>query len=227
MADQDPLQKIRDREHFYENVESLAKHLDKYFKSEEMTVFHEVLSLDFHLDVYLINRKEDNFKMLLTSGMSLLPMTVPDEVENKNEYQFAELMLLLPKDIEFPEVHTSEEGSGWLITMLKETARFPHHYDTWLSIGHTLQATHEITPYNDDDDDDDFVGCLILPSATFGEDFTTFYSGDRKINIYSIFPLYKDELEYKIEHGFSRFFDFLIEGNVPEIFNVNRVGLIK
>lgn len=221
--DKDLLKDIHSREHFYENIESLDKHLNKFCKEREITVFHEILSPDFHLDVYFINRKRDNFNMLITSGMSLLKMNVSDDVENKEDYSFAELMILLPKELEFEKVHTGEEKNGWIISMLKETARFPHHYDTWLGIGHTLQATYDLQPYSEDTD---IVGCAILPSITFDEDFTEFYSSDRKINIYSLFPLYKNELEYKIENGYNKFIDILAEANAAEVFNPGRKNLI-
>lgn len=221
--DKDLLKDIHSREHFRENIECLAKHVDKFCNDDETTVFHEMLSLDFHLDVYFINRKEDNFNILITSGMSLLKMNVPEDVEDRDDYTFAELMILLPKELEFEKVHTGEEKNGWIISMLKETARFPHHYNTWLGIGHTLQATHDLQPYREDTE---FVGCAILPSVTFDEDFTEFYSEDRKINIYSLFPLYKNELEYKIGNGYSKFIDILAEANAAEIFNPKRNNLI-
>lgn len=58
-------------------------------------------------------------------------MTLPDSVPDKDKYKFAELMLLVPKDVTFSTV-TGEGGNDWIIAMLKEAARFPHHYDTWL-----------------------------------------------------------------------------------------------
>ena len=221
--DKELLKNIHNRTHFYENVESLATHLDKFCREGETTVFHEMLSLDFHLDVYYINRKEDNFNMLITSGMSLLKMQVPEDLEDKEDYSFAELMLLIPKKLDFEEIHTGEEKNGWIISMLKETARFPHHYDTWLSFGHTLQQTADLQPYHPDTE---FVGCAILPSVTFDEEFTEFYSADKKINLYSLFPLYKDELEYKIKNGYSKFMDVLAEANAAEIFNPKRENLV-
>ncbi len=78
--------------------------------------------------------------------------------------------------------------------MLKENARFPHHYDTWLTIGHTLQATADMEPYAEQTE---YTGVGILPSVNFDEDFTTIQAGENRINIYSVFPLYADEMNYK------------------------------
>jgi len=212
-------EKFSTRKSYDHHPEALAEHLNQYYESEEITVFHEMVSPDFHLDVYFINGKDDDFNILLTSGMSLLEMHVPDVVEDKAAYKFAEIMILLPKSIEFEKSYPNESENNWIMSMIKETARFPHHYDTWLSIGHTLQATADMKPYSEQTN---YVGMVILPSVTFDEEFTTIQAGDELINIYTIFPLYKNELEYKIEYGYDALIDKLIEKNVEEIFDKQR-----
>jgi hypothetical protein len=216
-------EKFRNRTYFDNHPEAIANHLDKFYKSEEITVFHEMVSLDFHLDIYFINSAEDDFNILLTSGMSLLEMTVPDNVDNPELYKFTELMILLPKSIEFGKVFPSGNENDWLIGMMKETARFPHHYDTWLNIGHTLQANADMETYSKETY---YVGLVVLPSVTFDEEFTTIKAGDEIINIYSIFPLYQNELEYKIANGYNALLDKLIEKNGKEVFNPKRENLL-
>ena len=225
--DNELIKKMQARKHYYENVECLVKHLDKYFKSGEITVFHEMLSLDFHLDVYFIQPQKEKYNLLVTSGMSLLEMQVSESIKNKEDYLFAELMLLIPKNLEFDKTLPNKEGNenAWIINMMKETARFPHHNETFLAEGHTLQAWSDITQAYDKGTN--FVGCILLPSATFQEDFTQIICDDRKINIHSLFPLYKDELEYEIQNGYSKFFDLLIENDVKEIFDNNRKNLLE
>jgi len=222
--DRDILKDINGEEHFYENIESLEKHLDRFFEDDEITVFHEMLSLDFHLDVFLINCADNDFNILMTSGMSLLKMNVPESIESPEDYHFCELMVLVPKDIEFEEVYTGREKNSWIISMLKEAARVPHHNESWLAVGHSLQATTDLEPYTEETE---FSGCVVLPSVTFDEDFTEFYSEDRKINIYSLFPVYRNELEYKIENGYSKFLDLLIEANTKEVMDLERKNLLK
>jgi len=218
------IEKFQNKKFIGEHVECLEKHLSKYFDDGDMTVFHEMLSLDFHLDVYFIKLKDSNFNMLITSGMSGYEMTVDESIEDREDYLFSELMILVPKDITFSDVHTGKEKNGWLISMLKETARFPHHYDTFLSIGHTIQATADLEPYSQETD---FIGCLVLPSVTFDESFTEFTCGEHKINIYSLFPLYKNELEFKIKNGYNKFVELLQEADPEEIIDNSRVNLIR
>jgi len=221
------IKKMQERKHYHENVECFEKHLGKYFKSDEMTVFHEIASMDFHLDVYFIQPKNEQYNLLITSGMSLLEMQVPERIENKEDYLFAELMLIIPKELEFDKTLPNKEGSknAWIIDMMKQTARFPHHHDTFLTESHTLQAWADITqPY---DENTNFVGCILLPSATFDENFMQLTCDNRKINIFSLFPLYKNELEYKLQNGYNNFLDILIESDLKEIFDNNRRNLLE
>ncbi|WP_421945142.1 suppressor of fused domain protein [Pedobacter sp.] len=218
----DFFEKFKSKEHFYHHSELISEHLDKRYKSEEITVFHEIFSPDIHLDVYFVNSKQHEFNFLLTAGMSTIEMTVPNAVENPEDYKFAELMLLLPKSIGFGKV-TGENPNDWLIEMLKESARFPHHYDTWLSIGHTLQATADMEPYSENTI---YTGIVVLPSVTFDEDFTSLQAGENVINIYSAFPLYEDEMNYKIKNGYNALLDKLIDKNAKEIFDYNRANLL-
>ena len=73
----------------------------------------------------------------------------------------------------------------------------------------------------------EFVGALILPSVTFDKDFTEIVRDGRKINIYNIFPLYKDELEFKIENGYNKLLDLLIKANGKEVLDLKRKSLIS
>ena len=220
----DIIEKFQNRKHYPEHAEAIDDHLSKFFEEEDMTVFHEMLSLDFHMDVYFIKPKESNFNILLTSGMSGYEMTVPENIEDREDLLFAELMILIPKDIDLAQVHTGKKKNDWLISMLKYTARFPHHYDTFLSVGHTIQATADLEPYSDETD---FVASIVLPSVTFDEDFTEFMCGENKINIYGLFPLYKNELEFKIKNGYSKFVDLLQESNPEEKIDNKRKNLIQ
>lgn len=213
-----------DRKHYYEHAEWIADHLDEFFDENLMTVFHEISTLDLHLDVYLIEPKNVSFKILMTSGMSTLKMNVSEQAENPQELEFAELMMLIPKDIEFDQLYTAKNKNDWIITILKRTAKFPHFYDTWLGIGHSIQAEEDMTPYGSDTD---FVGALVLPSVTFDEKFTKINKNGRQINIYNVFPLYKNELEYKIENGYNKLLDFLIKANAKEVLDLNRKNLIS
>ena len=212
-----------DKKKYHEHAEWIDDHLSKFFDDNLVSVFHEIPMLDLHLDVYFIKPENASYNILLTSGMSTLKMKVSEQAENPKDLEFAELMMLIPKSIEFEQVYSGENKNDWIISVLKRTAKFPHFYDTWIGIGHTIQAEEDLTPYGNDTE---YVGALILPSVTFDKNFTEINNNGRKINIYNVFPLYKNEMEFKIEKGYGNFLDVLIEANGKEILDLNRKNLI-
>jgi len=217
---------MKEEDFLSEHIECVENHLAEYFDEDEMTVFHEIFSPGLRMDVYYIKPKSAKFNLLVTSGMSGYAMKVPEAVKQRKDLLYAELMIIIPKDVEFSPVHTGEGGdkNAWYISMLKQTARFPHLYETFLTIGHTLQATEDLKPYSDETD---FVACMVLPSVTFDEDFTKVMCGENKINIYSLFPLYQNELEFKVRHGYNAFVGLLQKGNPEEKINNKRENLIR
>ncbi|MDC8003606.1 suppressor of fused domain protein [Aureisphaera galaxeae] len=213
-----------ERKHYYEHTEWIAEHISQYFGESPASVFTEIPVLDLRVDVHLIRPENAPFNILLTSGMSTLEMEVDEGIENPEELAFAELMLLIPKNIEFGQVYTGENVNDWILTILKRTAKFPHFYNTWIGVGHTIQAEADLSPYGHDTD---YVAGIILPSLTFDRNFTEIRRDGRKINIYCILPLYMNELEFKIEKGYNAFVDLLKKWNGPEILDLNRENLIS
>ncbi|CAL2076141.1 suppressor of fused domain protein [Tenacibaculum sp. 190524A05c] len=220
---QDIFDYFANKEYFDDHDDWISEHLDKYFQSEEISVFHEFIAFDFKVHIYFIQPKKYSFNILLSSGMSSLKMNVPDEVENKKELEFSELMMLIPKDITFSEVYTGESKNDYLISMLKHSAKFPHFNETWMGIGHTICADENYGPYSNETN---FVGGVLLPSVTFDEDFTKIKREGTIINLYTFFPLFKNEIKYKIKNGYSALFDLLIKSNMKETFDNNRNNLI-
>ncbi len=202
---------------------AISKHLSNYYEDDELSVLHEVVPLDFNLDVYLVQSEQHNFNILLTSGMSSMAMQLQEGIEDPDQYKFAELMLILPKSIEFGNFQNNDSPNGWIVSMLKQTARFPHHYATWLGIGHSIQNDEFGNPYQEDSK---YVGAVVLPSVTFEEEFTALQVGENLINIYSLFPMYQEELQYKIDNGYNDLLNLLIDHNVDEIFELERKPLV-
>lgn len=210
--------------HYHEHAEWIDDHISSFFDDNLVSVFREIPTWDLHLDVYYIKPENAAFNILLTSGMSTLKMNVSEEADNPKEVEFAELMMLIPKSIEFEQIYSGENKNDWIISMLKRTAKFPHFYDTWIGIGHTIQAEEDLTPYGSETN---YVGAIILPSVTFDKKFTEITNNGRKINIYNVLPLYKNEMEFKIEKGYNNFLEVLIQSNGKEILDLNRKNLIS
>lgn len=212
---------FRDKPQYAHHFELIDNHISNYFKGSEIHVFHEIPTLDIHLDVYMIKPRDAEYEVLLTSGMSSMKMNVSEVGNNANDYEFAELMVLIPKGIDFGSIYPGGTKYDWIISMIKQSAKFPHFYDTWIGVGHTLQATNDMNPYSSDTN---YCGCLVLPTMTFPKDFQKIQSPHGIINIYSLFPLYKEELEFKIKNGFNEFVKFLVKNNTREVIEFNRVN---
>ena len=72
------------------SLEAISDHIEQYVGNIDI-VFHEIVSDMVHIDVHWVKpTKEKPFHTLITSGMSDLPMTVPEELE---EHQYAELSI--------------------------------------------------------------------------------------------------------------------------------------
>jgi hypothetical protein len=215
---------FRDKQQYTEHYDLLDKHIDRHFTGADINVFHEIPTLDIHLDVYHIKPKNSEFELLLTSGMSSIAMNVSEIPNGSQSYQFAELMTLIPKGIDFGIMYPSKTKYDWIISMIKQSAKFPHFYDTWIGVGHSIQADENMGPYSDDTA---FCGCLVLPTMTFPKDFQKVHSPNGTINIYGLFPLYKEELTFKIQNGFNEFMQFLIKNNANEVIDFKRVNYCK
>ena len=69
------------------------------FPDHKSFVFHELLSDLVHIDVHVICPDEElPFYVLYTTGMSDLPMTLPEEIAEQELYRRSELYLFLPGD---------------------------------------------------------------------------------------------------------------------------------
>lgn len=122
-------------DHSDSSMEVICAHFDKHVGPAE-TVLHEIISSRVHLDVHIVRPNAQWQHILLyTTGMSDLPMTVPEGAE---EFRFAELAMVLPSNWPLSDAKFKDERNYWPVRWLKTLARFPHDYDTWLSYGHTM-----------------------------------------------------------------------------------------
>lgn len=80
-------------------AECVEAHMEKCFGPTQ-SVYHEVISDLVHLDVHTVAlTNERPFYILFTTGMSDLPMTLPEHIADDPEYACrAELLIGLPPD---------------------------------------------------------------------------------------------------------------------------------
>ena len=179
-----------------EEMEAIEGHIQQYFGEFEH-VFHELVSPDIHVDICVVPPSEERgYYTLVTMGMGAHRMNVPEELA---EYKLerAELVIALPPDWKLDGESMKGERWYWPIGLLKVLARLPIASDSWLGFGHTMDKE---SPFAEDTE----LCAAILTGPQGmgvgdGGEVCTLPSGE-EVNFYQVIPLYRDEMEYKLEH---------------------------
>lgn len=195
--------------------EAIAGHLDTWIDGEPW-VLSEIVSEAIKLDLFIYPpTPEREVYTIVTCGMSEAPMTVPEGAE---EWNRCELVLLLPADWPVPEYGEdiaksafTDDKNYWPIRAMKEAAHLPRLYDTWLTYGHTI-ATDDGEPYAGTD----FTGLLVGPEMTLDEGFDALEYDGNKIWFWGLYPLYSDEMEFKLAEGAEALFERMFDKQIPE-----------
>jgi hypothetical protein len=97
--------------------------------------------------------------------------------------------------------------------MLKTIARLPIYLENWLGSGHTAQyedgsPLSETAGYN---------SCVLLPSLGMENQYVKPLKlgqlWSKKIAFYQIFPLYQEELDFKLAHSLDELLDKMDMGD--------------
>jgi hypothetical protein len=197
-------------------IEAVAAHVAKYVGSPD-NVFHEIMSDLVHIDVHVVSpTPERNWYTLVTSGMSDLAMAVPEGAE---EFAHAELLICLPPDWPMTQEAFEDERNYWPIRWLKMLARMPHEYETWLGAGHTVPTGDPPEPYAAGTK---LCCMLVMPPVTVEEGFHQLEAGGKVIHFYALYPLYKEEMDYKLKKGAEGLLEKFDKAGVTEVVDVAR-----
>ena len=200
------------------SVKLVDCHLDQFFnENEDIVVFDEIESEVIHRDIFFIKANEGRpYHILLSCGMSALPMKVPNDVESS---PYAEVMILLPKEWNLNYDSFDDDLNYWPIRLMKELMMLPHPNETWLGFGHTFG--HE-----EDEEFAEGIGfnaVMLAHSMELSEDFMQIELEDEQVvTIYTLIPLYKEELEFKKKNGASALLERFDEYDVEEIVKIGR-----
>ncbi|TDO25794.1 suppressor of fused domain protein [Sediminibacterium goheungense] len=207
-----------------ENIEAISNHIENCVGKVE-TVFHEIVSDIVHIEVHWVKPTDKfPFHTLVTSGMSDLPMTIPDGYDIN---QYIELCILLPEnwtidgtDFQTMEEAFQDENNYWPVRWLKAIARFPHEYETFLGYGHTIPNGELAAPFSENTK----LGCmLLLPSLSLGNNFFELKVNEEKtINFYCLYPLYKEEMDFKLKKGTDELINKFEKYNIRDVVDINR-----
>jgi len=200
-----------------EYIEEISNHIEKHLGPVE-TVFHELVSDKVHIDVHFVKpTQEFPYVRLVTSGMSDLPMSTP---EDERIPKYAELLITLPGDWRLVQKDMEDERWYWPIRLIKTLARLPHQHQTWLGWGHTVPNGDPSSRYAENTK---FCGAIILPSVTVPEEFRTLsIPGVKTITFYSVVPLYEGEMNLKLRFGTDELLKRFDKHSVSDIVDLRR-----
>lgn len=205
------------------SVEIVDNHLDHFFdENEDIVVFDEIESEIIHRDIFFIKANQDRpYHILLSCGMSALPMNVPKDTESS---EYVEIMILLPKEWNLEHDSFSDEKNYWPIRIMKEIMMSPHENKTWFGFGHTFG-------YEEDDEFAEGVGfnsVMLAHSMELSDDFTQIQLENEKVvDIYTLIPLYKEELEFKKKNGAYALLEHFDKFGIQEIVEIGRKNVCK
>ena len=196
--------------------EIIENHLDKHIDNcDEIIVFDEIKSPDFHLDIYWI-KPDRNYSILMTNGVSGIPMETPEQQFSK----YIELCILLPPNWDLKDNNWKKPKNYWPIKLLKDIGRYPSQNNTWLGFGHTISTGEPIIGTK-------FISAILLKSKRLSENFQKIKYGEDTIELYTIFPLYLEELIYKQKNGTNKLLELFDEENINDIINIKRKNICK
>jgi Suppressor of fused protein (SUFU) len=199
----------------------ILAHLEPFLGAVD-TVYDEVVSDKVHLDVLVFAPNDERPCWTLVScGMSTRRMAAPQGASCER----AELLICLPPDWFGPDLDKlARDGKAWPIEILKYVARFPHLYDTWLWIGHTLATAEPPEPFNTGTQ---FCAFFVAVPLGWPEEKWKLIAHDgQPISFLTIIPLYADELRYARDNGRDALFDRLDEACVNELLDPTRSSLV-
>ena len=189
----------------------------QYGEYEE--VMHEIVSFDVHLDVAMVPPTEEQpYYKLVTMGAGAYRMDVPKEFK-PYKLERAEYVIFLPKDW---DIKSSKEEDYWPIRMLKDVARLPILTESWLTYGHTVQMNEDASPVAENTQ---FNSCVLIGSiGKNNQDVEPLKTGlfGKTINFYQIYPLYNEEMEFKLEHSLDELSERIRVEDMDPVVNIHR-----
>ena len=187
-------------------IEAVSQHFEEVLGPIDI-VFHEAKSRFVHIDVHRIVVEEgEDICTLFTTGMAEKPMNVPAEVQDPDEYRYAELVLHLPAEWPRDWDDLKSPSVWWPIGTMVHLARLAHERESWVWGGHTLaNGEDDPSPYAPDVG---FCAALVCPSYLLPDDAEIVNVPDgRNVVLLTVAFLYLQEYEFCIEHGAEAFLD--------------------
>ena len=203
-------------------MDKVSDYIEQQYGESDL-VGHEMVSPDIHCDIVIVPPTEEQpYYKLVTMGAGAYKMNVPKALSSY-VCERAEYVIFLPKDW---NLESAKEEDYWPIRMLKTIARLPVRAEDWLCESHDVQLTDDGSPVAENTG---FNSCVLMSSiGKNGQEVKPLKLGlfGKKVAFYQLYPLYPEELQFKLEHSFDELMDRLdAEDNM--IINIHRKNYCK
>lgn len=146
---------------------------------------------------------------------------LPKDIESS---EFAEVMMLLPQEWNLEYESFGDERNYWPVRIMKELMMLPHPNKTWLGFGHTFGHENDL----EFAEGIGFNAVMLAHSMELSDDFTQIALEDgNAIDIYTLIPLYKEELEFKKKNSAGDLLELFDKFGVEEIVKIGRRNVCK
>lgn len=209
----------------FKYTKDIDDHLNYIFPGRKTGLHIDPSGAKYQIDINIMYPTDDeDFYVIYTSGMSSEDMLLPEGLEKDYpEFKRAELFMLLPKnwDIDNMVSPIPKHETYWPMQLLRMLARFHYEFFTWIGPGYTVEYSS-------------FANNTKLSAAmvvSLGNDISIIKTKDNKlISLYLVIPLYKEEVKYKMQHGYEAFIDKFAENFPPDngrewIIDINRKNI--
>ena len=146
------------------------------------------------------------------------------EERREEKLERAELLINLPRDWKLTKADCREERWSWPIRMMLATAHFAmEDPEVGLESRTTLDEGEDGIPFAENTE---LWGEILLCPGVFGTDsfFCRLPDGD-EVNFYQVIPLYREEIQYKLEHGSDALLDLCPDESL-EVINPHRLNVV-
>lgn len=133
---------------------------------------------------------------LVTIGLGAYNMFSKNSSE-RYTYSGAELIVYIPENWDAAK-------RGWMKNYMRMIASLPIERSTTLSVGHMFSNGTPIAPWTR------FTASLLIPPQEVRRSASVLnLSGKRDIAILQLFPLYREEMEFKLSYGLNALIDIM------------------
>jgi DNA-directed RNA polymerase subunit RPC12/RpoP len=203
-------------------IRAIADHVRTYVGMVDQVLeadSSDLLPVDLHL---VAPRRDLPIRVAVTSGMSNHPMNTPRGAEDERHM---ELVLGLEPNWPVSKEALSQDHRAWPLEWLRKMACLPHSLDTWLGVGHTVPNGDPPQPLGPGTE---MCGWILLPPIWLPEEFGTLVMHETKtVYFYALLPLYREEMDFKLQQGAEALFERLSQLPMLGLFDFQRPNVCK